>query len=460
MENILNDINLDGPGGTARANVNGRLGDVSWKPWDERSKNLKRWSTFPAVTTLAAYLTNEQVINICSFPASVFDCAFAESASWGDKLPVLPLLSHEIRHWMDHLGTLWGQQMVVSAFNAMNARDLNNPDDFSYIVDHWQAERRDHFEDFYTVIGKPNPTTIHRWIAMPTCGHRFDSRGKLRQDKPLLLVNFAWPDGTHACRAPLSVLALLEAGAMHYEQSARAAILSVMPAGELAVEEARNREEVTDFLYNPSLSAYTAAAHLVANAFHINDASIAFKTTSRLAALCLNLPGTEISRMRAAELFASHRRQMQHLRNAQDRGFAFLNLLHADDSNVEDQEWLKVRVQKTLARSLDELEARVRAEMLRLPNTLKPGPHRDRALKLLITGREVFDNVGLFHQKSDGENTLLPSNPPAVIFPDETLRTAAGKTLDGLEETEQITWVHESFRLQNQMEEFVRVCGV
>lgn len=453
--------NLKGRDTNASANVNGKLGNVSWRPWSQRSESLKRWSTFPALTTQAAYLPNEQLIEIHSFPVSTFDKALDKSVGWADMMAVRPLVAHEIRHWMDHLGTLWGQQRIVSAFNAMNSREAENPEYFYRITEHWQLEQRDHFEDFYSVIGDPNPTSQYHWMARPTCGRRFDLRGRLRKDKPILLVRFQWLDGTLACRAPLSVLALLEAGAMHYEQSARNAVLEKMPAGERAVEESQIRGEVEGVLYNPSLSAYTAATHLVANTFHIKDAVTAFGMASQLAAVSLNLPELEISRMRIAKTYASMSNEMNHLRNSQDRGFAFLNLLHGADTEPDPgQEWLKVRIQKVLVRSSDELESRVRSDMIRLQTNLIPGPHRNRALKLLETGREIFDKVGLFHQSSSGSDILLPSESPTLIFKDGSMRKATGNALAPTEEAQEKDWFDQSFRLQNQMNEFVKVCGV
>jgi len=98
--------------------------------------------------------------------------------------------------------------------------------------------------------------------------------------------------------------------------------------------------------------------------------------------------------------------------------------------------------------------------MLRLPTTLIAGPHRDRALNLLQMGRQIFESVGLFHQSSDGADVVLPPESPVVIFPDRATRKATGDRLQGTEEVHHLEWLDKSFRLQNQMDEFVRVCGV
>ena len=70
---------------------------------------------FSAVTTKAAYFNLHQVIELSDINPSLFKSATSGDSS-REQLDVLPLLMHEVRHWWDHVSTVWGQQRMVRCY--------------------------------------------------------------------------------------------------------------------------------------------------------------------------------------------------------------------------------------------------------------------------------------------------------------------------------------------------------
>jgi hypothetical protein len=434
--------------------VNKRLGKLQWQSLQERDSTLRRWNCFPNIDVKAAYLPLEQVVNLGAIGAQQFDDCFANDA-WADRIEVLPVLMHEVRHWFDHIGTVWGQSMLVKAFNAMNAREEDNPTLFSEIVSFWRAQSRDQSEDYFFVVTDDAPSDTPRWIQQFSKGNRFDERGRIRKDRPLMFANFYWEDGRKACRTPLSILSLLETNAMFYELETESQIIAGIPDGEREIERGlRTRQRAKD-LANPYLAQYSAVAHLVANALDLYEPLATYTQASRLAALCLNLPGRLFAKIKVAPRFAEFRTSMTYMRVARDPVFAFLCILYADEErgDVSGVDWLTNRIQKAGLPPVESIRVETETQMAQIAKNLRAGPFSKRADSLLELGRSVFGASGLLHAK------IIPlddANAPIVILRNRKIRKATGSSNV---DSEAANWPDISFRLMNQMEEFISVCG-
>lgn len=76
---------------------------------------------FPNVKTTAAYFPLHQVIELSEIDRPTFERSLNPSQP-REALRVIPLLLHEVRHWWDHIGTVWGQARLLSAFGAIRSR--------------------------------------------------------------------------------------------------------------------------------------------------------------------------------------------------------------------------------------------------------------------------------------------------------------------------------------------------
>ncbi len=155
------------------------------------------------------------------------------------KLRVLPTVFHEVRHWVDHVSTLWGQRNLVSGFNAVHAFSAQKETEFWRVIEHRRVTHRDRFEAYFTTINDRNPPEDGRlkWEWELSCGIGFDSDGKPNEKRPIVFTRFRWQDKRLACRVPFSVASLLESNAMHWDLGLEVSLLPQIPDGVRQVEE-------------------------------------------------------------------------------------------------------------------------------------------------------------------------------------------------------------------------------
>ena len=145
--------------------------------------------SFPATSTEAAYYPGTQHIEMCQVDLALWHKA-GKSNDAAIKLRVLPTLLHEHRHWLDHVGSLWGQRNLIARFNAVHSRIKNNESEFWHIIDYLKASDRDRYRRYFTTIGDPSPPPNgdRRWIAELTCGIGFDENGRPDNQRPILFA--------------------------------------------------------------------------------------------------------------------------------------------------------------------------------------------------------------------------------------------------------------------------------
>jgi hypothetical protein len=84
----------------------------------------RRWNHFPN-TVEGRYNQLSQTIDLEVVSSSDFVEA-VRSNDAAKQRRVLPLLWHELRHWIDHTSTVWGQEDLVAAYDAIAARSSND----------------------------------------------------------------------------------------------------------------------------------------------------------------------------------------------------------------------------------------------------------------------------------------------------------------------------------------------
>src|ERR1017187_1129533 len=86
-----------------------------------RDHPLRCWSSFPNVSAEAADFELTQHIELYDIDEAAMEAA-TETEDVMARLRVWPTMLHEVRHWLDHVCTLWGQRNLVTAYNAMHSR--------------------------------------------------------------------------------------------------------------------------------------------------------------------------------------------------------------------------------------------------------------------------------------------------------------------------------------------------
>ena len=85
-----------------------------------------RWTPFPNTDrTLGAYDYFSQTISLDSVDVPKLEAAFKEK-HFPARLEIVPLLTHEMQHFVDHTTSLWGRDLLVRLFDVYAIRSQGN----------------------------------------------------------------------------------------------------------------------------------------------------------------------------------------------------------------------------------------------------------------------------------------------------------------------------------------------
>jgi len=313
------------------------------------SGDYTRWNVIPNLSVVASYSFTTQTIELAEVSAQRYMGALSGDPAAQNK--VLPLLLHEWRHWLDHIGTVWGQRLLTLGYNAIHARLAGKETDFRRIVDFRRKLRDDRFEKFYSEIYKQDDPAqaVRGWRYEFSTGARFDHNGVPSEEHPIIFTRFRWLGGSLACRVPLSVASLLETSAMHFEFEAESVTI-----GNLSEDEQQNALEALqtrylDNFYKPALTDYSVAAHAVSNIVGPSDVPRCLQLSSALANVALNLVDHHFDLLKIPSRFENWGKRNQALLLNRNRGYAFLCLCCHAPQNPESSTVLKVEQQALTA---------------------------------------------------------------------------------------------------------------
>jgi hypothetical protein len=238
----------------------------------------------PNTSTLAYYDFLGQIINLNSFDLdrlkqSKFQNNYTKMSS------LLPLCQHEYTHWLDNTSTLWGINFLNTLYKTYDIEDfrefLNGNQDFINL-NNTLLNMRDHHHNIkeFDITGNPIPWKYQYIVQV------------VEDDYVKIIVNFLNKD-THEiiCSVPMSVLSILETSATAQELGMRITlIMTMLKDGEEIVESKLFEKEIIKQIYNPSLTEYSVAVHVVANAIQVEDIMVAYTISSILSRFVLNFP--------------------------------------------------------------------------------------------------------------------------------------------------------------------------
>jgi hypothetical protein len=81
---------------------------------------FRRWNVVPNARNIASYSFATQVIELSDVDAEAFARGAAGSPAHVHN--ITRLLAHELRHWIDHIGSVWGQRLLRLGYDAIHAR--------------------------------------------------------------------------------------------------------------------------------------------------------------------------------------------------------------------------------------------------------------------------------------------------------------------------------------------------
>lgn len=425
------------------------------------------WQPFRQLQTEGAYNYLTQLITLDALEVAHFE-ALGDERMLAIEHKTLRLLFHEATHWLDHVSTTWGQRSIVQIINAINARLRNSPPDFWRIALANAEIYRIHFPKYFTTIeegidtereGKP-------WQAQLTSGLQFGPDGRSRPDRPILFYRFKNSLGRSICRTPISIAALTEANATIAESWIDLRYLQNLKEDERLLEGKLLAKASAERLYDPRLSAYSVAAHFVANKFGLEEGFTAYRLTAALGTLALNLPPSSFHSLRVPP-FVNFDGRFKAFVKQGDRGFAFVVLVtHAPplpDEFMEGEDlrrWIDQAATNAGLPNLATLDQMVRKEHENIKREIIDGPESLRAHALLDIGRRLYDRRGLYGcdvimEPLLDDKTIV--DLPPVVLGDFSL-VQIGRPIKEANIANVAAWLKNADRYEREIDEFIEAC--
>ncbi len=236
---------------------------------------------FPNTTTNAYYNQLNQFITINKYEKQDFKNLNVLNVNSVEKIS---LLIHELTHWIDHLSTYWGQDILSSIYNASNNYLQGNVSEFWRIKLLDNKLKNNSFQSYYTEkFHNIQGNKYNRWKYSLTAGIRFTDEGKPDETKPILFTRFFSGNDEPIIRVPMSVSSILEVNAIYQEYKVKVICSkSLDDPFEKAMYSRELEEEFYKLVYNPDLVVYNVAAHLTANINKYSDVLMSFEQSSRI----------------------------------------------------------------------------------------------------------------------------------------------------------------------------------
>lgn len=326
-----------------------------------RWTEMKGKSVFPEARTVASFRYRSQVIGLDEIEKADFEGLDTVSA-FGAKRSVVSTIYHELTHWADLLGTIWGRSYLRSVHSALGViTNLKTPGmekQFWKMVALHDADRRLMLPDYYRVqeglgaLGSPKDNRIDF-----SGGIEFDASGMPNSERPILFVRF-YGSNTFYVRQPLVVGALIETTAVWSELKSGIQVAATLETGAAAVENALIMNELRELLEDPALTIYTAPARMVSHFAEIADYRTVYELAASLAYVCLNLRERDYSRLRTPALLNVWGKRNDASRRNMDPAYAFAAIcVHAGKKTVGQgvEDWLDVGLRKAGLKSAAEI---------------------------------------------------------------------------------------------------------
>lgn len=386
-------------------------------------KNIPAWKKFPDTQTLGYYCPMGNYICLNEYKNEKdFETALQNPSLDKNRFSVF---IHEMQHYYDNVSTLWGSLNLYKLFRAYDAVIKYDENEFYKFRELELNFKRDYFLDYYTeTYSNIRGNFSDRWGFNISSGVRFSPDGKINEDLPLLFVVFSSSKKEKISRVPLSVVSLLETTATHSEFSflLSEALKLKSPFKENQIKSISGKIE--GLLYNPELTLYSVAVHVVSVNLQISDPIKGYKFSSLFAKIALNIPSNLFPSIKIHSEFdisLQWKNRAKKMLENQERGFAFYLLVKnyvavfgADTEPLTVENILKAsnlpteqEIEKAI---LDEIQA-LDLQILLEKNNLNRG-----VIDKVFWGNKFREATGIGQQNAMIDLSKFERDKPYLIF--------------------------------------------
>lgn len=354
---------------------------------------------FPNISTIAEFRPHSQTIHLHNIGRENFH-RLVKAGEPAALRTHLETMLHEVTHWADMIGTLWGREHLVRTYNAIFAAGLQSAGTESgywMMIDLHDADRRIGYPDYYKMIAEgATGSPRDPWAIEYTSGIEFDENGYADPTNPILFVKFSdRRSGSLVARQPLSVSAMLETNARWSELATGLEILRTMGKDEQLVEQKLWGTSLLEAIYHPELTEYSGPAHMLSVLAGTREIFSTYHAASIMSFVALNVPNRlfeSIIHPNNFDIYGAER--LSAFRRRKNRAFIFAVLCHFADPYPDNLADVPAWIDSALARAglpktSDVLQA-AQAEMPSAKNVLIESEYSDTARYLLDVGEELF----------------------------------------------------------------------
>lgn len=385
----------------------------------------------------------------------------------------LSILYHEMRHHLDHVSTLWGQRHIQLLAEAIDARLILDEKEFWKIVKLKTEERQRQFATYYTEYYNSIPwTKAHgNWKYDFSTGIRFSDEGKPDDTKPIMFLKFKTFDEQPLVRVPISISSLLETNSTKEELEILGGYINTLPEDDRIVEGALfHNKTFQEVIYNQNLALYNVAVHLAANILDISEVITAFKVSSSIATLVLNLPDTVLERIPIQdEDIAIWGQRPMHLVNNFEYGYIFYVLLnnYASVYKKEKQYNLSSVLAANNLPEEEELERLILTELKKNYRSFESLSNIKNNMQTITkVGAEFFLERGIDGSKCTIAHLISNHGyRPNIICSDTDFPATFNDIKDifsnrPIDNLNPVQWYNFSLMMDSKMEEFYNIRGL
>lgn len=220
--------------------------------------------------------------------------ALLDSLNGGSDNRPAQVFSHELTHWGDIVGTIWGQNYIDKLFLAMDTAIPEDPNEHKHhhMISFFDLQRKTLFPQYYKWLS-PNAreaSVEEPWRFEVSCGGFFDFEGNPNPADPIMFAVFRdHYTNEKLIRQPITISSILEMRAVASEIMTFMEYATSLSAEEHVVSEILLQRRISTELYHHELTTYTAAAHYLASVTRINNAAEVYMLGYGLTEIILNL---------------------------------------------------------------------------------------------------------------------------------------------------------------------------